>query len=813
MLPGQRRNHILIFLVSFFALSASCSIPIIRKAPKEPYLRKTSIEVNGGKFTKQEKSALISRLNNQLEDSSKVPEKDVFIFFDIINSPPRYDSVFSALSAENMRGSMLHIGYYNSKVSFKADTSGRKVSVKYDVEAGNPTRIDTLSYLLRKPDLEQIALKSKSQSSIITGKPITKVAILEEINRLVDSFRNNGYYKFTAAELKMRGDTTIEALTSVSDDPFEQIRILAEAQKQIDSPKIKLALVLNPPTDTTRLSKYHIRNIYVLPDFRPGDRLADTVSIHQRHMRNMILRYHESMIRIGFLIRNIPLRKGQIYRQRDLDQTINNISASGVWERVGINTMEVPGTDSLDLTIELLPAKKLGFEAALETSYSASVGSSLITGGNLFGLSGNLSLTNRNVRKEAIRMTHKLRAGIELNNNNTGSQGIINSNDLSYTNSISFPRLIPTIGSKNAPSRLNRRARSYLGSRKGETFINTNLSYTNRLNLFTLKSANLYAGWNWVNNKNWKIIIKPFNFEFNYLNKSDSFNVILDNNPFLKYSYNTAFNMGMSGGISKTFLNPRHPRSTSRERYIGFNFEESGLTWANTGLLKKYLRRFIKMDAEYKYHVSYPKTSIAFRLYAGVGVPLLGSDTNRTLPFFKQFIGGGSNSMRGWPIRGIGVGGQALAPYRSGTTFNDRTGDMQLEANVEYQYEIARIIPNTLTLKGALFMDIGNIWNIRNSLGSGIEDSAQFKLKNLYKQLGMSAGTGFRLDFNYFVLRLDFGLRFKRPDLYYINDGWKAPDIGFDDFLKKIFTRGKNDEYRRWRYENFNFSIGIGTSF
>jgi outer membrane protein insertion porin family len=136
-----------------------------------------------------------------------------------------------------------------------------------------------------------------------------------------------------------------------------------------------------------------------------------------------------------------------------------------------------------------------------------------------------------------------------------------------------------------------------------------------------------------------------------------------------------------------------------------------------------------------------------------------------------------------------------------------------LELNAEYRYDILKIIPNTLTLKGAVFTDIGNIWNIRNSKTNGTTDSTQFNIKNLYKELGVAAGTGFRLDFNYFVVRFDLGFRLKRPETSFVNDGWKLPNIGFDDFLKKIFTRGNNDEYRKWRYENFNFSIGVGYPF
>ena len=92
------------------------------------------------------------------------------------------------------------------------------------------------------------------------------------------------------------------------------------------------------------------------------------------------------------------------------------------------------------------------------------------------------------------------------------------------------------------------------------------------------------------------------------------------------------------------------------------------------------------MDGEIKQTMQYNKSSLILRAYTGIGMPLLGSDSNRTLPFFKQYFGGGSNSMRAWPVRGIGPGGRPLVPYSSNqTAFNDRTGDIQLELNAEYR--------------------------------------------------------------------------------------------------------------------------------
>ena len=85
--------------------------------------------------------------------------------------------------------------------------------------------------------------------------------------------------------------------------------------------------------------------------------------------------------------------------------------------------------------------------------------------------------------------------------------------------------------------------------------------------------------------------------------------------------------VGMGAGVSNEYQNPVHRNSLTKIRSIKVNVEESGLTWGNLGILKKYLRRYIKVDAEYKYTVSYLKTALAFRLFGGVGVPLLGRES------------------------------------------------------------------------------------------------------------------------------------------------------------------------------------------
>ena len=179
----------------------------------------------------------------------------------MIKSPSVYDSSYSRISCENIAASLFHIGYYNAKVNFIADTSHKKVSITYKIESGTPTLIDTISYRLRKNGVILFHQDIKKNAYLKKNTPISKASIITEIGRLVDSFRNNGYYKFTASELKMQGDTTIKALTYLTDDPFEQIKILAEAQKQRDSPRIKLAIILNNTSDSSRFKKYSCQRL------------------------------------------------------------------------------------------------------------------------------------------------------------------------------------------------------------------------------------------------------------------------------------------------------------------------------------------------------------------------------------------------------------------------------------------------------------------------------------------------------------------------------------------------------------------------
>ncbi len=786
----------------------------------KPFLFKNSIELRGGNFNTDERNIAKQRLYAQLEDSARVFTKDkLFLFHTAIPAAAVYDTAYTYKSARNMIGSMFHLGYYQAKDSVIIDTivhtalvrkrksllhlswdKQQRVSAKYIVYAGNPTLIDTFSYRLNKPALQLLAVETMPKSFIKKGNPVTKGDVLAETSRLVDLYRNNGYYKFITDDLRMRGDTTILSLTNISADPFENIRLLAEANLKRNKPTIKLDMIINPLADSLRLQKFYISNVYIYPDYSSIDSLNTLPFFTDTTKKNYFqIRYHKKLFRNNFLLRNMDFKKGDLYRQENYAKTLSNFSKTGVWQNINIQTVErKDSVGNLDMILQMIPARKYGFEANIEASYSVNSNANTATvpsGGNLLGLSTNFSLQNRNIHKEGIKMTHAIRYGVELNLNSSRSNRIINSNELSYTNTISFPRLLGPI---------NLLPKSWFNDGKPlsqQTFINTNPSYTKRIDLFNLFSAGVAFGNQWNNKINRKNIIKFPNIEYSYLfNQSDSFSKILLANPYLRYSYNTALIIGSSYSYSSTYINPRHP---NRRRSFTGNIEESGLLWGRLGIFKKELRQFVKVDGEYTYAINNPKTARVFRAFLGVGVPLENNDTS-SLPFFKQYFSGGPNSMRGWPIRGIGPGGKPI--LNSNYLTNDRTGDIRFEVNAEYRHDLFQIIPNQLVLKWALFADAGNVWNFRNTRPGGGADTLQFQFNKFYQQLGVDVGTGFRFDFTYVVLRFDLGFRCKKPDIIK-NDGWQIPDITFDHLLKG----GK--ENTTWRQENFNFTIGLSYPF
>ena len=211
-----------IFLTGCATSKKYSGFTTVRKYQKNiPFVFKNNITLKAPDLSSDEKVSVNSKLNTQLDDSARVRIKDVAFIVHTITRPPVFDTNAIIQSSENMKRALVNIGYYNPTVTYTFDTvkhrkAQNRIIINYMVVAGKRTLVDTLAYLFENPELEQLALATKKESPLQKNSPVTKSAIQLESGRLVNLYRNHGYYKFTADEIRVTGDTSIEPLTSIA---------------------------------------------------------------------------------------------------------------------------------------------------------------------------------------------------------------------------------------------------------------------------------------------------------------------------------------------------------------------------------------------------------------------------------------------------------------------------------------------------------------------------------------------------------------------------------------------------------------------
>ncbi len=817
----QTAPSILILFASILLL-ASCAGNKLSKSryskvknyPKEsPFVYYNQIEIESKELNAEEKTILTGKLKTQLDDSMQVRVRGRFLIFKQLIDPPSFDSIASGQSAANMELFLKTIGYYYGTVtdSTKIDTANADdfekrqyhASTIFKVVTGKQVKIDSVNFLIFDTShpvlttaLQKLTDEHRSETLLKKGVPFTEFIILQELERLIELYRNNGYYKISREQLIAEVDSFYLPLLNPLLDPFERIQVLQEARKRKEDPVFNVFIRTRPKMDSTALQQYNIGNVTVYPDY--SNAAFDTSQYTTVEKDKVLVKYKQLKFKPSFVASHIYVKPGAIYKLDNLNKTLDDLNNLGIWQIIKVEpkekNMKNGDTSEVDFDFRLVPSKKYTFSADLESVLNQVQQTLVGTAGNLVGLGITLGLQNRNFAKQGIQSTNTIRAGVEsgIGGFNPGLQAL----EITYSNNFNFPKLLLL-----NPNFLK-------SAKKRRSFVTTNLSYIDRnLNengLYSLNNINSTFGWQIVTKKDKIFTWQPLNIEYVRLyNISNAFQAQLDTTDFLKFSFTPGLVMGQVFSYVK-------PYKSQTGNYFRVGLEESGLIFGRlkgiVPFIDKELFEFVKAEIEYRYQIGKPRSAWVFRALAGAG--FLYGDTV-SMPFFKQFTGGGPNSMRAWPLRSIGPGSRPLDPRTARGQFFSRSGDIIFETNAEYRYTIATLIPNTAIIRGAFFVDAGNIWNFRNKSNIG-NDTVVLQLKNIYRDLGVSAGSGIRIDLvGLFLLRFDFALRVKNPSLPFSekNNGWRLPVISFNN----IFSR--REANRQWRYENFNFSIGINYPF
>jgi outer membrane protein insertion porin family len=775
--------HSSFFTYFFFILLLFSSCTVVKKyKPYKPFVFENDIRFDG-KLTSSEKNDLKPKLETQIEDSIKPQFKSILFVRNVLDKPAVFDSNYAKRTVINMNNLLRNTGYYRSSVTAdwsKIDTVEKKgkldqyrMKVVYTIDPGKVFLIDSVTYAFRDTTLQRLALEHINNSLLKKKETFNRQRIDEELNRLIDVFRDNGYYRINREMIKAELDTVDITLIDPSVDPFELIRLQVEARKRIDKPTISVKILQVPVKDSTVTTLYKVGNVHVFPD-EPADLITGERQNVQRVKYGDYTIYNRyNLFKPSFLVKRIALKPGSLYRISDYNRTLLNFNRIEAWQNVNINgrARDSTGIPTIDFYLRMVPAKKYFFSIDFEGSSILSAQNQLYNAGNK-GLAINFQLKNRNVGRQALQLQNVLRTGVEF----TDFSKILSS-EIGLSNKLIFPHLLTPFKLKEEKNFLT--AKSYL---------TLDGSYIDRYKYYKINTINAYMGYEFQKTANTTWQVRFPNIEYTRIYSIDSgFNQLIADYPLLRYSYNDGLIIGINGTYTRRF-NSANPRSFNILRVYG---EESGMilggllpNLTDSGQALEKLYRFIKVSADFRHYFTNPKSMWAFRVFAGYGIGFKTKSRNQddiTLPFFRQFFAGGPNSMRGWRLRKLGPGSSIFYDtlrVRSYTTnpadtiekkFDDRYADIQLEANIEYRFDIFPVYG--YWLKGALFSDIGNVW-IRKS-NAPADKYGVFNVNRLYADIAVAGGAGLRLDFKFFLLRFDLAWRLKDP--LYASDEYLKP--------------------------------------
>ncbi|HEX8460525.1 MAG TPA: BamA/TamA family outer membrane protein, partial [Segetibacter sp.] len=764
-------------------LLASCTV--VKNYPKNtPFVYANKVNV-AGDVSKDEKKRLQSELINYWDDSLKVNSIQQFGVRTVIKKPNTYDSAAINRSIVFMSSYLRSQGYYNAVITpvpTKIDTveDQLRAIVQMDLDVNKNQIIDSVFFdTLMKPELRQLAMANQKQTLLVKKTPFTKGIISSELDRLVALYRQNGYYKFTRENIYALVDTTDPVLLEVTLDPFEQAaKIAAAAEKRRANPTIIVEIKQKASADSNAFKKYYIGKIFYYPQTlinQLPDSVIHSTFTNVTSAREFTVKQNTPTIKMGPLREHTYLKEGTIYDDRNYYKTINSFSSMGPWSQVDTRAIErKDSVDKLDLHFFLTPAKKYSFGYDLEVSRNTGN----IISGNLLGIANVLTLRNRNVWKSAIQSSTNIRAGVELGFADTVLQTL----QASITQTYSIPKFLLPWRPKHVKQLDDYR-----------TFIDLNAAYTDRLNFYRLRSALVSIGYEWKKNKHvW--LYRPLNIELYSLDTLPRLRAAFVSNPFLRTAFNTGYVISQTATYSVTFPSRNHPNVVNNLR---LSAEEAGAIMGRFKGLRDKIYQYVKIEAEFKQSASWRKTAFAWRFFSGIGINYSDDPTiGQSLPFFKQYFAGGPYSMRAWGVRQLGLGSSLLSDTSS--SFRDRFGDVQLEADFEYRFPITTI--GGVKVNSALFTDMGNIWNLKYNAAN---PESNLSLNRFWHDIAIAAGTGLRLDFNYFLVRIDFAYKVKDPTREE-NNGWMS---------FKNFSWTNNEHPDKPKRNNFALQLGIGLPF
>ena len=654
-----------------------------------------------------------------------------------IGQPPViYDSTLTLQSARQLRMALVNRGYMDARVETDTvlNSAGRRINVVYDVVPGQPKVVSSVDYNIPDTAIARIVYADTARLAIRPGMLFDRNTLDAERTALANRLRNNGYLNFTK----------------------EYITFIADTAE--NSPDVELTMNVRPPnlragavehTDTVHHT-YKVRDVVFVTD---PDETLDSVEFKP----GVYVTYGaDRYIKPKVLEEKCFIEPGSLYSNTSVDRTYEYLTQLGIIKTVNIEMRPVatgPGGQRLvDAYIILTRNKKQGISLELEGTNSE---------GDL-GFGVGMTYTHRNLGHRSELFNAKFRVNYESLSGNVS--GLINDRYTEYATEmgITFPKFkFPFLSSE------------YKKRIKAVTELAVSFNYQQRPEYTRIiAGAGLKYKWSLRNGRE-RRTFDLIDLNYVYLPEStiDFINQIAPTNTLLRYSYEDHFIL--RAGYTYYRTNRRIASATTAaarrqpQRDMIYSLRIAGETAGNLlyafskatgqkrtdGVYKIFgiqYSQYAKFDFDLSFtHILAYRHSIAYRIGAGIGIPY---GNSRVLPFEKRFYAGGANGVRGWGVRTLGPGNYDAR--NNVTDFINQCGDISLILSAEYRMKLFWVF------EGAIFADAGNVWTIHNYEN---QPGGMFRFDTFWKQIAASYGIGLRLDFDYFLLRLDLGMKAYNP--------------------------------------------------
>ena len=643
--------------------------------------------------------------------------------FKQIGEEPVYQSDVDELEVEEiLRNRLENYGFFYSSIGSTFQEKEQEASILYKLKVPAPYKM--ASY---KVD-SMIAPIYKDIKNISTTSPFQKDMrfdlgnLKQERERLDFELKKKGYYNFNPNFLIFEADTN-----------------------QYNNKKFDLFLKLKAKVPAKSTIPYKIKRVNIYPNYS----LNDSTKVKETRFKNKSYYQDSVFFKPKYLDDFITLNEGDFYNPLTSKNTARRLSGIGAYKYVNIQYKELDtiASDSLgglEANIFLSPLTKRAIRAELQAVTKSN---------NFAGPKLALTYSNRNLFKGGETLNVSGEIGYETQISSGDNSGL-SSLELGLKTELIFPRVI-------APFSINE---DFFKYSIPKTKTSLGVTYLSRSKLYTLLSGSALFGYVWNANRYITYELNPISVNYTSLsNTTTEFQEILDNNPFLQRSFEQQF---ISGLTFSFIYNEMLNANKTHQFYLQSTVDVAGNTISLLGKkkdngTKEFLgleyAQYAKVDVDTRYHYNFGRNNeqtIAARLFAGYGLAYGNSDV---VPFVKQYFSGGPYSVRAFNIRSLGPGTyNESTTNQASSSFFDKTGNIRLEANVEYRFPIFSFF------KGAIFADAGNVWN---SVANPAFDGKDKFTSNFINELGMGAGFGLRVDVQGFVIRFDLAAPFHDPAL------------------------------------------------